>query len=434
MFKYSRYNNIIQVTNKYSLLYNTYTDKYLLLSSFLKGEISQPVDILEKKSPAFYKQLVESGCLVDESDDESLKLMKRILKIDEDPTSYQLTVNPTINCNFRCWYCYEEHRKTKMSPVILEAVKKNISEKVNNVEIKNFNLSFFGGEPLLYYWEIVLPLLEHLNQSKKARADLTTFVHFTSNGYLLNDQMIVSLKEQQVQSFQITLDGMRDEHDQTRFPHKGGKSFDKIVQNVFRLLENGIQVTLRLNYTTKNVQRMKEVVPLLSGLSEDAKNILVVDFQQVWQDRESNNEDVQAYIEECMDLLSVQQIKATHKCYDLVRNSCYGNKKNAVVINYDGCIYKCTARDFKSENSEGYLSSDGKIVWNSERYELRRNIRFSRPQCHQCRIAPICGGGCSQKQIERQNCVQSCLLGYDEKTKDEILLNKFYIDIVKPNL
>ena len=434
MFKHSIYNNLIPITNKYSLLYNTYTNKYLLLSPILRSGIRSSVESLEKDYPVFYKQLIETGCLVDENEDEALRLAERVREVDENMSSYRLTINPTINCNFKCWYCYEEHRKTKMLPETLEAVKKFITAKTNSPELKEFHLSFFGGEPLLYYWPVVLPIMEHLNRCKQNRPELHTFVHFTTNGYLLDERMIASLKEQQAQSFQITLDGTREEHDQTRFPYKGGKSFDRIVRNVICLLENGFKVTLRLNYTSRNARRMQEIVPLFAGLAEEAKQNLTVDFQQVWQDRGSETEDTQAYIEACIDLFTMQKIRTTHKYHDYVRNSCYADKKNSAVINYDGKVYKCTARDFTPGNSEGYLSPEGEIVWDMEKYQLRRTIRFTRPQCRQCRIAPICGGACSQKHIEQQNSVRACLLGYDEQAKDEVLLDKFYADVVKPNL
>ncbi|WOC53178.1 hypothetical protein BPO_p0095 (plasmid) [Bergeyella porcorum] len=47
---------------------------------------------------------------------------------------------------------------------------------------------------------------------------------------------------------------------------------------------------------------------------------------------------------------------------DAVENSCYANKINHSTINYDGIVYKCTARDFNLKNHEGRLSSDGNII------------------------------------------------------------------------
>lgn len=409
----------------------------MLLSSTLRQVMNMPVAALRMNYPLFYEQLIGTNCLVDEETNESFLLKKRICAIDENPKSYQLTINPTISCNFKCWYCYENHYKTQMEESVLISTKRLIAKIMQNPELEFFNLSFFGGEPLLYYWKIVLPILEHFNLCKKKFPKISTFIHFTTNGYLLNERMITNLKEQQVSSFQITLDGTREEHDQTRFPYKGGKSYDKITRNVIALLQNGFHVTLRLNYTAKNAERMKEIIPLFIRLSNQEKKNLIVDFQQVWQDRDSQNEQnerTQAYIEECIDLFAEQQIMTSHHYHNYVWDSCYADKKNSAVINYNGDVYKCTARDFSTANREGYLSSNGEIIWNLDKYRLRRTIRLSRTECQQCRIAPLCGGACAQKQIERQNNSLSCLLGYTEEIKDQIILDKFYVDIVKPDL
>ncbi|MDY3070292.1 MAG: hypothetical protein SOR57_11735 [Parabacteroides sp.] len=85
---------------------------------------------------------------------------------------------------------------------------------------------------------------------------------------------------------------------------------------------------------------MQEIVLLFAGLAEEAKQNLTVDFQQVWQDRGSETEDTQAYIEACINLFTMQKIRTTHKYHDYVRNSCYADKKNSAVINYDGKVYK----------------------------------------------------------------------------------------------
>ena len=43
--------------------------------------------------------------------------------------SYQLIINPTLECNFRCWYCYENHKKGHMNETTVENIKKLADEK-----------------------------------------------------------------------------------------------------------------------------------------------------------------------------------------------------------------------------------------------------------------------------------------------------------------
>lgn len=114
----------------------------MLLSSTLRQVMNMPVAALRMNYPLFYEQLIGTNCLVDEETNESFLLKKRICAIDENPKSYQLTINPTISCNFKCWYCYENHYKTQMEESVLISTKRLIAKIMQNPELEFFNLSF----------------------------------------------------------------------------------------------------------------------------------------------------------------------------------------------------------------------------------------------------------------------------------------------------
>jgi len=109
-----------------------------------------------------------------------------------------------------------------------------------------------------------------------------------------------------------------------------------------------------------------------------------------------------------------------------VVESCYADKINSAVINYNGEVFKCTARDFTTENSLGTLEGDGTIKWKSE-YEQRQNAKFKNPPCLECRLLPICNGGCSQHAYENldNNKGGYCVYGFDEYKKDAMILERF---------
>ena len=109
---------------------------------------------------------------------------------------------------------------------------------------------------------------------------------------------------------------------------------------------------------------------------------------------------------------------------------CYGDKRNHVLINYNGDVYSCTARDFTGQNRTGYLNKKGIIEWSID-IDERFAKKFCKPICHRCRIAPICGGGCIQKTIElEQN--PNCPFGYTEKDIDQVILDRFEFFFIKP--
>ena len=104
-----------------------------------------------------------------------------------------------------------------------------------------------------------------------------------------------------------------------------------------------------------------------------------------------------------------------------VRIPCYADKENYILINYNGDIFGCTARDFKTENRIGVLKESGKILY-EDSFEERRKYKFSKALCRTCRIASICGGGCIQRSYESRD-TDKCTLGYSEEDKDNAVIN-----------
>lgn len=109
-----------------------------------------------------------------------------------------------------------------------------------------------------------------------------------------------------------------------------------------------------------------------------------------------------------------------------------GIKRYHALINYDGEVFKCTARDFTTQNRLGYLSSTGTIVWEHNSLEKRLVLKFSKSCCHACRIAPLCGGGCCQRAHESEYGEQ-CMYSYSESDIDQIIYNRFEFMFINQN-
>lgn len=107
-----------------------------------------------------------------------------------------------------------------------------------------------------------------------------------------------------------------------------------------------------------------------------------------------------------------------------VVQSCYGDKINHLLVNYNGDVYGCTARDFNKENRIGYLDLSGVVNFDKQKLEIRNNSKLSKAICKSCRIAPLCCGGCKQRAMEGLS-FESCTFGYSEEKKDRIILDIF---------
>lgn len=371
-----------------------------------------------------YTKLLDSGCIVNENIDE-LELVKQLqFEVDNNNQGFVLTINPTMDCNFNCWYCYENHVvKSKIKKETLGNIKKFISNTITKqVSLKSFSLNFFGGEPLLQY-ETVKDIIKYTKcQCETKQINLS--ISFTTNGYLLNKKKVEELCEYDVNSMQITLDGNRELHNKVRFASQQIGSYDKIIDNIKLLLEKKIQVILRINYTVENIESVSDIVNDLSDIKEELKSYLSVQFYRVWQD--SQGEDIKSIVATTIKAFRDKNFKAYTYPLNNVRSSCYGDKTNGALINYNGDIYRCTAVNFSTEKREGYLDCDGHIVWEEDSFNRRKHAKFKNKPCLKCRLLPICNGGCTQHALRHEG-EDYCIFNFDEKKKDESVLNKLDI-------
>lgn len=431
--KYSQFNSIIPYENKFAL-YNAFEKKVIFLDPKLKNvliyEIQNGIDNLKSLHPSFYEYLSENHFLVKEDIDEIEEIKKFVYTIDENKKKYDLTINPTLNCNFKCWYCYETHIKhSKMNADIVSRVKKLMRKIFQNKELEEFNLSFFGGEPLLYFEKSIIPIIEELILITK-KNNKQFAIGFTSNGYLINDSFINYFNDKQLKPhFQITLDGYRENHDKVRFVNPTKGSYSTIINNIKKLVENEMFVRVRINFTDENIEDAYKVADDLSTIGKEIANkYLLIDFHRVWQNNKLDNIDI--VVERNVEIMRNRglNVKSSSYCTDTVRGSCYADKRNSAVINYNGDVFKCTARDFKTGNREGFLTEEGNIVWENDALERRMKAKFNNRPCLTCRLLPLCNGSCSQQALENSGIRDFCIYSFNENEKDKVI--KAMVDII----
>lgn len=97
---------------------------------------------------------------------------------------------------------------------------------------------------------------------------------------------------------------------------------------------------------------------------------------------------------------------------------CYADYKNSCVINYNGDIFKCTARDFNKQEKIGHLSSSGEIIFTNS-IEDHFNARFKKT-CIDCKLLPICSI-CTQ--VHKESDANQCPKIISEKEKDNQIVS-----------
>lgn len=378
------------------------------------------------------KAMKNSGCIVDDS----------VLEVDEvefkrNSFKYQtnalgLTITPTLNCNFRCQYCFENHIKGNMSVETQEALLNFIKAQLST--IKKLNVVWFGGEPLLAK-KIIYTLSEKIialcqNHSVVYEGSMVT------NGSLFTDDDIEPFKQYRIGSVQVTLDGPKEVHDKRRMTCNGRSAFDDIINNINKMLNNGINVSVRINLDEENIESVDELIDELRIKIDKYKDLMisfgkVSVFTEVCKSIEGDCLSDESFSMLRLGFYKKLLEKGFEKCkmlqYPKVRyNNCCADYMNSFVVDVNGNLYKCWNQvgrvdekcgdvfngcDIKSQN---YLKW---VQWNPMKFE----------QCRECQLLPVCMGGCTEEAPDKTERKPACCsIKYN---LDEIL--DFYYNCLK---
>lgn len=410
--KQSKYNTIVSL-GKQQVLYNTITNKFVVLSDAIKEALK-----CETVSPLSFK-LESNNYLVKDDVDEKQMIESLFVQRRFSSKVYQLTLNTSLDCNLCCWYCYETHaKKTNMSLELVKNILLHLEIKSQADPFKILELSFFGGEPLLNY-KAIKALLEGVKMLSE-RFDFDIHLTFVTNGTLINQKYVELLKEFKVR-FQITIDGNKDTHNNTRkYKSKllGTDSYGRIMDNLKLLNEQEAEFyfIVRVNYETDT---LKSISKLMADLEFLDKRRTALSLHRVWQHK-ATEEDSALLIDAINYINSMGFVVSTFPLATNLEN-CYADNYNQAIINYDGNVYKCTARDFSSEQPSGKLNSLGLIEWNAPL--LLDRLALDIPQkCKDCLLLPSCTGICSQKKVEAKDNEQIPCPFEDLISKEDVIL------------
>lgn len=394
MYQLSFYNYYVNNGDR-TIYFNSISGQIFSVSEqenqFLQNQFNDLISF-ELEYNSMFKKFVDWEFITDtERDQKDVIRLINHKKVFLDKT-YRLVLNPTLECNFRCWYCYEDHVTGKMSEEIMEKIKKHVKLMIKEERISGLFLDWFGGEPLLYFDEIIVPLSEQLRDIMTENG-LSFFTQATTNGSLITEERAKKMNELGMKHFQITLDGDEKRHNRIRNMN-GAPSYKQILQGIYCLCENipDVNITLRINYDTQTLEKsnMKEVFEMIPIKYRYKIN---PSFHRVWQteskrNEEGNNLNKLAIFDYCKEL-GYDVESPTSYLSVLKGHTCYVDRYYHTEINFDGKIYKCTARAYSDEYVLGELQDDGHIFWKQEKMrKMYAKATFENEMCLACKHMP----------------------------------------------
>lgn len=135
-------------------------------------------------------------------------------------------IHVTKICNLNCFYCYETD---KTSTYTWTEVKESLDRILENRTSDSFHIEFLGGEPMLGF-ENIKNTVEYLNTK-----ELDVLYTITTNGTIINEELIDLLKENENLNFAISIDGGKFSNQHRIFKDTSRNSYDTIIKNFKKL-------------------------------------------------------------------------------------------------------------------------------------------------------------------------------------------------------
>lgn len=281
-----------------------------------------------------------------------------------------LIIFPTEQCNFRCFYCYESFELGKMNNEVVESILKLVKKRASS--LKELNISWFGGEPLMAK-DIVL----YLSEEFKKMSEEFNFIYngaMTTNGYYLDVQLLKTLVDLGITSYQITLDGSKNSHDKIRIMKNKKGSFDTIWNNLlsFKNIDSRFDIMLRIHYTPLTILDIKSFASILVDTfkNDNRFNLFFKNVSKLG----STNDDNLSICTNNETLEYQMELGLLAKDFNVVKIEpdyiCYASKANSYMIRSDGSVGKCTVALKEDVNNIGKLKSNGELELDQDKFRL----------------------------------------------------------------
>ncbi len=424
-YKQSKYTISQRIGNGVILCSNFRSGKHIFLSEQifeLFNDIPNKLEELIHSNPEGFNRLKEGLFLVDSNEDELSAILNNMINDLKDKTLYHVIINPTLDCNLSCWYCYENKiPHSMMSKNVENSICKHLTEYYKFSPFRFLKLSFFGGEPFLNP-NTILNIISFAKEFC-LKNSVELILDFTTNGTLLSNSLLNSIKDYPC-FFQITLDGNKTKHNKIKYSKDISDAFSTTISNIYliqKIIPKSI-VSVRINFDSLTLLHFDEILSELDNLDRLRSKIIL---KKVWQ---VNSDSISK--EKLLGIIYKVLEKDFFLDYYSQGGICFADRNNQITFNYDGGIYKCTTiTHFNKDNSLGEIDQyTGLVSWKNEK--IMSHSDFKIPDgCKLCKLFPFCGGPCRRKTLYWKP--EDCFLGDLGLSMEEYALIQLKIELTK---
>lgn len=368
----------------------------LSLEKFSLQEINEAKHELE--------ELKNNGLLFTESCND--------LDIEKSRFIKSMCLHLSHDCNLRCKYCFADegayHGKREHMPLAtaLASIDFLIAHSGN---IKNLEVDFFGGEPLMNF-EVLKETVSYAKEQAKTYNKIFKFTT-TTNGILLDKQVSDYLNEE-MDNVVLSLDGRKDVHDRARPTANGKGSFDIILDKFkyFRRIRKDKSYFLRGTFTKDNLDFCEDVLFMADNFDQVSVEPVVLPEDHKMAISEQDLPILfQQYEKLALEYVKRRRIPEKwfgffHFNIDLQNGPCIkkrlmgcGAGCSYCAVTPDGNVYPC--HQFAGEKSFVLGNVFDKVLDDKKRNIFFDSTLNTKPTCKTCWAKYQCSGGCAANAI-----------------------------------
>ncbi|CAO4155413.1 hypothetical protein LPLAFNJD_LOCUS4438 [Methylorubrum aminovorans] len=410
-YRLSRYDIPVRLADGAALLFNARTRSLILLSEEearayrdLAGQGDfGPADVADR---LLLQALIGGGHVVGAGVNELALVRQSYEATRAAKGSLTLTIAPTMACNFACGYCFQGLNKPtkKMTPDVQDAIIDFVKAKK---DLKALSIVWYGGEPLMgrdSIFRLSDRLIAYCDKNKIAYS-----AGIVSNAWFLTAETAAQLHTRRVRWVQVTIDGDRDTHDKMRPLTSGGRTFDRILDNIEQALdETAMSIQARVNVGVSNVERADAMLDDFATRRLGQRGNFGVYFAPI---EASTPESGSAFTEKLSRAEFNRKVLALEgKARQLgfagiqtppsgFSGMCVAASNSGYVVAGNGDVHKCWETAHDPSKRTGSIFEPEKLHESVNATLWSQWTPFDNATCRDCKILPMCGGFCAHRFI-----------------------------------
>lgn len=355
------------------------------------------------------KSLLDAKLLCTDPDSVQRDAYQRIFDAIETRRKRTFVILPTSYCNMGCKYCGQEHTRGGLSRDHRVVTVERIIHAIRDSATEAVSVRWFGGEPLMAFAVLKDISAQLIVEADRAGVPYESII--VTNGALLDERKLgVLTRECRISTFHITIDGPEEIHDSHRPLKNGGKSFERLVTLLSKVIidpeYSDVAFVLRTNVDTQNNDYVSEYLKTMAARGFTNRSNVTFSLVPVhpWSNdvsaleinkRQYAHKEIE-WLNEMNDLgLNFQLLPTATKPI-----ACGAITRRAEVLSSTGSMFSCTEQPLVPEHeSDSVLISLSRLPHDELRPagkfdDWDQQIAQKVVPCSTCWMLPVCGGHC----------------------------------------